>query len=70
MSDKQSEFATWLYRGIISILLFATSIMVKSNYDDFKQMKTDIEMDKREHAALNEWRSGITATIEELKKRP
>lgn len=52
--EEKNEFATWFYRGIIGILLSLTFIVVKSNYDEFQEMKFDVQRNKIEHVNINQ----------------
>jgi hypothetical protein len=51
--EDKSEFATWVYRGLIGVLLSFTFIIVKSNYDEFQDMKKDVQQDKVNHIVID-----------------
>lgn len=51
--EDKSEFATWVYRGLIGALLSFTFIIVKSNYDEFQDMKKDVQQDKVNHIVID-----------------
>lgn len=51
--EDKNEFATWVYRGLIGILLSFTFIIVKSNYDEFQDMKQDVQRDKVNHVVID-----------------
>jgi len=46
MSNKNEELATWLYRGLLSIMAACTLAVVSATYSQFQDMRTDVAQQK------------------------
>lgn len=68
MSKPQEDFFTWFYRGFIGLLLSVTFLFVKSNYEDFNDMKKDAIKDKTEHAYMQQSITNINARLSSVEK--
>lgn len=67
--ESFSDFATWFYRGIIGMALSVIFFFVKSNYDDFRTMKTDIVNTKQESAVQKETNKDFARRISKIEAR-
>ena len=69
MSKEKEDFITWLYRGFIGFMLSVTFLFVKSNYEDFNEMKKDSIKDKTEHIAFEQTLQNHTGRITFLEQK-
>lgn len=51
--NKQAEFATWFYRGLVALGLWYIGTTVNQNLSEFHQMKADVVEDQRKHIKID-----------------
>ena len=62
-----NDFATWFYRGTIGVALSVIFFFVKSNYEDFREMKMDIVNIKQSYAEHKETDKGFEKRLTKLE---
>lgn len=58
-----SDFATWFYRSVIGMALTVIFFFVKSNYEDFRDMKRDIVNVRQDYNEYKEEKKRLEARV-------